>query len=71
MIDYNKIDFNMIRMSDLGLKIARDMAKDLVNVKSMPESVVVKFIENAKPENHLIREGYEPVSRFKLLWTKK
>jgi len=58
-------------MNKLGREIAEKMASEIVNIQPMPNGVMQKLLENSKHENDLIREGYKPVSHFKLLWMKK
>ena len=71
MINYNNLNMSNFSMNKLGRKIAEKMANEIVSVQPMPNDVMQKLLENSKHENDLIREGYEPVSHFKLLWMKK
>jgi len=71
VIDYDKVNFSQLAVNELRKKLPEEMAKELVGVQPMPSDILEEVLKNTKTENDLIREGYEPVSRFKLLWIKK
>lgn len=47
------------------------MAKDLVSVQPMPSDCIKNLKDVSKSEDELTAEGYKPVSRLGLLWSKK
>jgi hypothetical protein len=59
-----------LAMNELGKEIARQMAEEIVNVQPMPSDAFQALLDSAKSEDDLVKEGYKPVSRFKLLWYK-
>jgi hypothetical protein len=50
---------------------AEKLAEELCSVQPMPSDIFKNLYECAKKEEDLIKEGYKPVSRLRLMWIKK
>lgn len=61
----------MSEKASKGKSIAESIAAELVSVQPMPSDSIRDLRSASKSEKELRAEGYKPVSRLGLMWTKE